>query len=181
MSSNEPVPLKWREISAEIRATLDRRLEGFYGGKFDETVFEALSLDKQQALLILARRFRELKLWEAVRRVTNLWGEGGVGMHFQAWPFLESTLERLGKFSTWFAKHHNTTRGFIERGTGRHPSLHVLYADGGETRGWEAHFDLYNPWASPFNAWRHLVHEKIRKETPDWRIIGASLGYLNHK
>jgi hypothetical protein len=178
VNSTEPVTLKWRELSEEIRAALDRRLEGFYGGTRDETVFDALALDKQQALLILARRLLEEGLWDTVRRVTNLWGEGGVGMHFLAWPFLESTLERRGNFSTWLAKHHNTTRGFIERGTGRRASLHILYADGGETRGWEAHFDLYNPWASPFNAWRHLVHEKIRKETPDWRIIGASLGYL---
>jgi hypothetical protein len=178
MSSPEAVPLKWRELSAEIRAALDRRLEGFYGGTHDATVFESLTLDKQQALLILARRLRELKLWEAVRRITNLWGTGGVGMHFLAWPFLESTLKRRGNFSTWFATHRDTTLGFIERGTGRRASLHLLYADGGESRGWEAHFDLYNPWASPLNAWRHLAHEKIRRETPDWRIIGASLGYF---
>jgi hypothetical protein len=178
LSSAEPVTLKWRELSKEMRAALDRRLEGLYGGARDEAVFDQLALDKQQALLILARRLLELNLWETVRRLTNLWGENGVGMHFLAWPFLESTLERRGNFSTWFATHRHTTRGFIERGTGRRPSLHVLYADGGETRGWEAHFDLYNPWASPFNAWRHLVHEKMRRETPDWRIIGASLGYL---
>jgi hypothetical protein len=178
LSPPEPVTLKWRELSKEMRAMLDRRLRGLYGGTLDETVFEQLAPDKQQALLILARRLLELKLWETVRRITNLWGECGVGMHFVAWPFLESTLRQRGNFSTWFAAHRNTTRGFIERGTGRRASLHVLYAEGEECRGWEAHFDLYNPWASPLNAWRHLVHEKIRRETPDWRIVGASLGYL---
>jgi hypothetical protein len=157
---------------------LERKLEGLYGGTSDEIVFNQLPVDKQQALLILLRRLLDVRLWETVRRITNLWGQGGVGMHFLAWPFLESTLGRRDNFSTWFARHRNTTRGFIERGTKRRPSLHVLYAGGEEARGWEAHFDRYNPWASPMNAWRHLVHEKIRKETPDWRIIGASLGYL---
>jgi hypothetical protein len=172
--------LKWRELSEEARVALGRKLEGLYDGVSDGSVFDALAVDKQQALLILLRRLLDLRLWDTVRRIKNLYGEGGVGMHFLAWPFLESTLERRKNFSTWFAKHHNTTRGFIERGTGQRASLHVLYADGGETRGWEAHFDLYNPWASPLNAWRHLLHEKIRRETPDWRIIGASLGYLEN-
>jgi len=180
VGSTESLTIKWRELSEEIRAALDRRLEGLYGGSRAETVFEGLTVDKQQALLILAQRLIDLNLWETVRRIQNLYGEGGVGMHFSAWPFLESALKRRGNFSTWFATHRNTTRGFIERGTGRRPSLHVLYADQGEIRGWEAHFDLYNPWASPINAWRHLVYEKIRKQTPDWRIIGSSLGYLRN-
>jgi hypothetical protein len=167
--------LKWRELPAFTRAALDRRLEGLYGGAEDESTFDSLEVDKQQALLILVRRLLAAKLWETVRRVENLWGVNGVGMHFSAWPFIKSTLERRSDFSTWFARHPNTAGGFIERGR-ELASLHILYADK-EAEHWEAHFDLYNPWASPVNAWRHLLHEKIRKETPNRRVIGGALGY----
>lgn len=175
----EERPLRWGKLPETVRAALERKLEGLYGGSGDEAVFDALAVDKQQALLILVRRFLNLKLWDAVRRIENVYGEGGVGMNFIAWPYLESTLRRRENFTTWFAKHHNTTKGFIERGTGR-ASLHILYSDDRATRGWEAHFDLYNPWSSPLNAWRHLLHEKMRRETPDWRIIAISLGYLKN-
>jgi hypothetical protein len=171
-------PLGWDVLPERVRELLGRKLEGLYGGALDETVFNQLPVDKQQALLIFVRRFLELELWDAVRRIENLYGEGGVGMHFSAWPYLASTLERRASFSTWFARHRNSSRGFIERGT-RRASLHILYADSRGKRGWEAHFDLYNPWASPVNAWRHLAHEKIRRDTPDWRIIRASLGYAS--
>jgi hypothetical protein len=160
-----------------LRAHLKRKLEGLYGGTPDEIVFDQLSVDKQQALLIFVRRFLALKLWDTVRRIENLYGEGGVGMNFLAWPYLKSTLEKRATFSTWFARHRNTSRGYIERST-RRASLHILYADRSGKRGWEAHFDLYNPWASPLGAWHHLMQEKLRRQTPDWRIIGASLGYL---
>ena len=170
--------LRWGELPEDVRAALGRRLEGLYGGAGDEAVFDALAVDKQQALLILLRRFLELGLWDGVRRVENLYGEGGVGMSFVAWPFLKSRLEGRARFTTWFARHPNTTRGFIERGAGRAAAaLHLLYVDGAAGRSWEAHFDLYNPWASPANAWRHLVREKFRRETPDWRAVGAALGY----
>jgi hypothetical protein len=169
--------LRWSELPEIVHAALARRLEGLYGGARDETVFDALAVDKQQALLILLRRFLELDLWDAVRRIENLYGEGGVGMNFSAWPNLKSRLERRARFSTWFARHQNTTEGFIERGTAGRAALHFLYSDSAATRSWEAHFDLYNPWTSPANAWRHLLHEKLRRETPDWRMIGASLRY----
>jgi hypothetical protein len=169
--------LNWRGLPETLRSRLERRLEGLYGGPGDEAVFDRMAVDKQQALLILVRRFLDLNLWDAVRRVENLYGEGGVGMNFLAWPYLKSTLERRANFSTWFARHRGTSRGYIERGT-RRASLHILFSGDPPGRGWEAHFDLYNPWASPVNAWRHLRHEKIRRETPDWRVIGASLGYL---
>jgi hypothetical protein len=169
--------LRWRELSVEVRASLERKLEGLYNGTGDEAIFDSLSIDKQQALLILVRRFLDLGLWHSVRRIENLWGEGGVGMTFSAWPGLKSTLKKRANFSTLFATHRGTAEGFIERGRGL-GSLHILYSDSGAQRSWEAHFDLYNPWDSPINAWRHLLYEKIRRETPDWRIIGASLGYL---
>lgn len=168
--------LKWRTLPRSLRAALDRKLEGMYGGANDESVFDQLAIDKQQALLILVRRFLILRLWEMVRRVENVYGEGGVGMNFRAWPCVKSTLERRGDFTTWFANHRDTSCGFIERGT-RHAALHILCSDSKERR-WAAHFDLYNPLASPLNAWRHLLHEKFRGETPGWQVIGASLGYL---
>jgi hypothetical protein len=168
--------LRWTGLPEWTRLALDRRLEGLYGGERDAEIFDSLPLDKQQALLILAQRLMELKLWDAVRRVQNLYGEGGVGMHFLAWPILKSSLRRRRNFSTWFATHKNTTLGFIERGK-RLGSLHILYSEGSAGAVWEAHFDLYNPWASPVNAWRHLLHEKMRREVPNWRIIGAALGY----
>jgi hypothetical protein len=169
--------LRWSNLPERVRAGLEHKLEGLYGGATDETAFDALAVDKQQALLILVRRFQDLKLWDTVRRIENLYGEGGVGMNFLAWPYLKSTLERRADFTTLFAKHRHATRGFIERRT-RRASLHVLYSDCSAGRIWEAHFDLYNPWSSPLNAWHHLLYEKIRRETPGWRIIGASLGYL---
>ncbi|MBA2732549.1 MAG: hypothetical protein H0U54_06620 [Acidobacteria bacterium] len=176
----EEPALAWSNLSETTRAALTRKLEGLYGGGGDEAIFDQLSVDKQQALLIFLRRFLSLELWDAVRRIENLYGEGGVGMSFSAWPYLKSMLDRRTGFTTLFARHHNTTRGFIERGT-RRASLHILYNDAGARSHWEAHFDLYSPWTSPFSAWRHLLHEKIRRETPDWRVIGTSLGYLKSR
>jgi hypothetical protein len=174
----QPSKLRWRELPEFNRAALDRRLEGLYGGADSKSIFDALEVDKQQALLILVRRLVAVKLWDTVHRVENLWGENGVGMHFTAWPFIKSALERRSDFSTWFARHRNTAGGFIERGR-QLASLHILYANK-EAQHWEAHFDLYNPWASPVNAWRHLLYEKIRKETPNWRVIGNALRYVDN-
>ncbi len=176
------VRLRWLDLTANTRAALARKLEGLYGHVRDENAFEALEVDKQQALLIILRRWRELRLWDTVRRVENVYGEGGVGMNFSAWPLLESTLRRRKDFTTRFATHRDTTKGFLERGRER-AALHILYVEDKERR-WAAHFDLYNPWSSPANAWRHLLHEKFRDETPDWRNIGAALwdspgAYLN--
>jgi hypothetical protein len=172
--------LRWRELSADTRLALDGRLKGLYERTTDESAFDALALDKQQALLILLRRFRELNLWETVRRIENVYGLGGVGMNFAVWPFIKSTLERRADFTSWFARHSNTDGGWIERSRGR-ASLHVLYVEEGKERRWAAHFDLYNPWASPMNAWRHLLNEKLRHYTPDWRAIGSSLWGREYK
>jgi hypothetical protein len=172
-AQSETKRLRWRELSPRTREAFERKLEGLYGQPTDESAFDALAIDKQQALLIIARRFYELDLWSAVRRIENVYGEGGVGMNFVPWPLLKSTLERRTDFTQRFARHSDTSGGFLETGVGR-ASLHVLYVDG-ETRRWAAHFDLYNPWASPLNAWRHLLNEKLRGYTPDWRAIGDSL------
>ena len=168
--------LKWRALPESVYIALNRKLEGMYGGANDESVFDALAIDKQQALLIIVRRFQALRLWDVVKRVENVYGEGGVGMNFRAWPCLKATLERRKDFTTWFANHRDTSRGFIERGI-RHAALHILCTNEKELR-WAAHFDLYNPFASPLNAWRHLLHEKFRGRTPGWQVIGSSLGYL---
>lgn len=178
MSATLPQPpeervLKWRELSPATRRALAGRLVGLYERRADHSAFDELPVDKQQSLLILLRRFRELKLWETVRRVENVYGLGGVGMNFAVWPFIKSTLERRGDFTAWFARHSDTDGGWIERGVGR-ASLHVLYVEK-EERQWAAHFDLYNPWASPVNAWRHLLNEKFRHYTPDWRAISSSI------
>lgn len=176
LASPQQARLKWRALSPGLRAALDRKLERLYGGADEESIFDQLAFDKQQALLILVRRFRALRLWEMVKRIENVYGEGGVGMNFRAWPCVKSTLERRNDFTKWFANHRDTSHGFIEKGT-RHASLHILCSDSRERR-WAAHFDLYNPLASPLNAWRHLLHEKFRGRTPGWQAIGASLGYL---
>ncbi|HEY0545942.1 MAG TPA: hypothetical protein VGC91_11240 [Pyrinomonadaceae bacterium] len=161
----------WSDLREETRLALARKLEGLYGHERDETAFDFLALDKQQALLLLMRRLSELRLWEAVRRIENVYGLGGVGMSFTAWPVLLSSLQRHDNFTTLFANHKDNARGFLERGRPC-ASLHFLY---GDARSWAVHFDLYNPWASPLNAWRHLLHEKIRGETPDWKAIKKAL------
>ncbi len=169
-----PSRLSWLDLDSETRAALEGKLKGLFGWEKEGSVFESLSVDKQQALLILLKRFQELSLWDAVRRVTNVYGEGGVGMDFAAWPMLKSRLERRRDFTRHFAAHHDNSGGFLEWSERGKAALHVVYIDGEERR-WAAHFDLYNPFASPLNAVRHLYHEKLRRELPDWRQIGASL------
>lgn len=166
--------LRWHELSDAARDALERRLKGLYGAESDEAAFDNLAVDKQQALLLLTNRLRELALWDSVRRVENVYGTGGVGMNFRAWPELAAGLQRRKDFTTVFAAHRDNAGGFLERGRSR-ASLHFLYRNAGELKLWAVHFDLYNPWSSPVNALRHLVHEKMRGETPDWRVVRATL------
>ncbi len=168
------VKLRWQDLPEETRQVLAGKLEGLYGAERDEDAFDALAVDKQQALLILARRLIELNLWPVVQRIGNVYGEGGVGMNFEPSPLLHGQISTRLDFTNRFANHRDTTEGFIERGVGR-ASLHILYVDRGEERHWAAHFDLYNPWASPMNALRHLWYEKIKRYRPDWRAIGSSI------
>src|SRR5689334_8262536 len=106
--SDAATALRWRELTEESRAALDRRLEGMYEGGAFEAVFDSLAVDKQRALLFLMRRLSALELWVMVRRIENLYGAGGVGMSFKAWPFIRSTLERRSDFTSWFARHRKT-------------------------------------------------------------------------
>jgi hypothetical protein len=173
-AKSEPGKLRWQDLPAGTRQALAGKLEGLYGAPSDEAAFDSLAIDKQQALLILTRRFIELNLWPAVQRIGNVYGEGGVGMNFEPSPLLHALISTRLDFTNRFANHKDTTEGFIERGVGR-ASLHVLYVDQGKERQWAAHFDLYNPWASPMNAFRHLWHEKIKGYRPDWQAIGCSI------
>jgi hypothetical protein len=164
--------LRWRELADDVQEALGLRLKGLYGGSGADVAFDNLALDKQQALLLLTQRLQELGLWDSVRRVENVYGTGGVGMSFRAWPELAAKLDRRRDFTRRFARHRDNAGGFLERGR-RLASLHFLYEDRGE-RLWAVHFDLYNPWSSPANIWRHLFYEKILGVTPDWRTIRAA-------
>jgi hypothetical protein len=170
--------LAWTELPADARAALEGKLEGLYdiaGDAGDARVFDALTIDKQQALLLFARRLSRLRLWRAVLRVTNVYGEGGVGLEFVAAPNLRSRLRRSGRFTTRFAAHRDTAEGFYELRR-PHAALHFLRARRGGHE-WSVHFDLYAPLANPLSALRHLWHEKLRAETPRWEEIAAALGY----
>jgi hypothetical protein len=167
--------LSWDDLTPGARAALAGKVEGLYGVGADATAFDALPVDKQQSLLIFVSRLCELKLWRAVQHVTNVYGEGGVGVEFVAAPDLHARLRRSRRFTPRFAAHRDTAEGFYEL---RRPTaaLHFLRARRGG-REWSAHFDLYAPLASPAGALRHMWHERLRGETPDWRAIAAALGF----
>jgi hypothetical protein len=158
-----------------VRAALEGKLEGLYGHDGDERAFDALAFDKQQSLLIFARRLGVLNLWQPVARIENVYGEGGVGMNFSADDRLAARLLARDDFTRLWAAHRQSgANGFRERRRTR-AALHFLYKGEGRERVWSVHFDLYNPLASPVNAWRHLFREHLRGATPDWRAIAAAL------
>ena len=175
MAIGDAEQLHWRDLSADARAALAGRLAGLWGAPTDEAAFDSLATDKQQALLLLLRRVRQKDLWHVVRKVTNVYGVGGVGMSFDAWPVVRSTLKRRSDFTRWFANHRDTTGGFYERGRGR-GVLHFLYVDKpGEPRAWAVHFDLYSPVHSLASVLSHIRHEALGGLTPDWRAIKTAL------
>jgi hypothetical protein len=161
--------LNWTDVPIELRESFGGRLSGLWGASSDEEAFASLSVDKQQALLLISARLRVLGLWELIRKVTNVYGEGGVGIEFIPWPLMKVTLSRRRDFTHRFAKHRDTTGGFYE--TGRASAiLHFLYVVG-EPWKWYVHFDLYSPIHSPFSALSHFRHEFFGKVRPDWRTI----------
>ena len=175
MSADAVTQLHWLELAPRERQALAGRLAGLWGAPTDDVCFDNLAVDKQQALLLLLGRMLQLDLWPVVRRVTNVYGEGGVGMAFDAWPVVASTLQRRPDFTRRFANHKDTTGGFYERGRGA-AVLHFLYIDKpGRPREWQVHFDLYSPVHSPASIWQHVRHEFIGKVTPDWRAISTAL------
>lgn len=162
--------LRWHELSAEAREILRSRLAGLWSAPDDQGAFDQLSLDKQQALLILAGRLSQIGLWQAVRRIKNVYGIGGVGIDFEAWPFLESELRRRPDFTRRFAKRKSVSGGFYERGRSR-AALHFLFQNT-EPRLWHVHFDFYNPVHSVPAFMQHVRHEYFGKLRPDWQMIG---------
>jgi len=167
-------PLRWRALPGATRCEFVGKLRELYQAPTDESAFDSLALDKQQALMLLYRRLRELKLWHLVRSVENVYGEGGVGMSFAAWPVILSTLRRRPDFTRLFANHRDTAGGFYERRRAV-AVLHFLYVEGKTGRSWTVHFDLHSPVYSPSSAWRHMCYEALGGVTPDWRRISESL------
>lgn len=165
--------LTWATLPAETRELLARKLAGMWGAPTDEAAFDSWTIDKRHALLLLLGRMHAKGLWNLVKRVINVYGEGGVGLEFEAWPMIESTLSRRSDFTRRFANHKDTTGGFYERNRGE-AVLHFLFQEG-EPRRWYVHFDLYSPVHSVRSAFQHLRHEFVGKLKPDWRDIATHL------
>ena len=165
--------LRWSDLPSETRELLSGRLIGIWGAPTDEAAFDSWPVDKQQALMILAHRMAEKKLWHLVKKITNVYGEGGVGIQFFAWPVIESTLKRRSDFTRRFANHKDTSGGFYEKRRGD-AVLHFLFQEG-EPRQWYVHFDLYSPVHSVSSALKHLRHEFLGGLRPDWRLISEHL------
>lgn len=166
--------LSWGGLDESTRWALAGKLRGLWGWSHDDEVFDALPTHRQQALLLLLRRLQQLGLWEAVRTITNIYGEGGVGIEFVAWPMLRSKVVRRRRFSRILAGHRNNQGGFRERRKQPGPALHVVMV-AAERGQWAAHFDRYNPLRSPLEAWRHIYRESFRGELPSWYEIGGPI------
>jgi hypothetical protein len=166
-------PLRWCELRTDVCQALTGKLVGLWDAPSDEYAFDSLSIDKQQALILMLHRLDAKTLWQAVKRIDNVYGEGGVGIGFTAWPFIESTLSRRRDFTRLFANHKDTSGGFYEKGRAQ-AVLHFLYQKG-DPRKWYVHFDLYSPVHSLSSALRHFRHEFLGKVKPDWRIIRQHL------
>jgi hypothetical protein len=165
----EAGPILWHDIPADTREDLTGRLCGLWGAANDEAAFNSFALDKQQALLIMLNRLREKRLWQVIKKIDNVYGEGGVGMQFSARPFILSTLSGRKDFTRFFANHKYMTCGFYEKGRSD-AVLHFLYVEG-QTQKWYVHFDLYSPVYSLVSLLKHVRYEFVGKLTPDWRMI----------
>lgn len=176
MARAEPdtTPLTWARLTPATRELLAGRLSGLWNAPTDAEAFDSWPLDKQQAMLMLLDRMHVKGLWQLVKRVTNVYGEGGVGLEFVAWPMIESTLSARRDFTRWFARHKGTSGGFYEKQRSA-AILHFLFREG-DPPTWYVHFDLYSPVHTPLSAFRHLRHEVVGKVRPDWRVIAR---YLN--
>jgi len=170
------IPLTWTSLPDATKDLLSGKLAGLWGAATDEAAFDSWLPDKKQALLLLLNRIESKDLWHLVKRITNVYGEGGVGLEFDASPQIESTLSLRRDFTRFFANHGDTSGGFYEKRRGE-AVLHFLYQDGPPQK-WAVHFDLYSPIHSPVSAWKHLRHEFIGKLKPDWRMIADSLARI---
>ncbi len=176
MSKDPPngKPLMWKDLPFDTRNLLSGKLIGLWGASTDEQAFDALAIDKQHALLLLLQRLDAKDLWKAVKKVENVYGLGGVGMSFHAWPMIHSTLARRKDFTRRFAKHKHTTGGFYEK---NRPTsvLHFIFQEG-KPPIWYVHFDLHSPVFSMNSLLHHLRFEVVGKLKPDWRTIEQHLG-----
>lgn len=173
--SAPPERLSWGRLPEGARAALSGRLRGLYEHESDESAFDSLALDKQQTLFLFAARLSGLGLWGSVSAITNVYGEGGVGLEFVAAENFSPALDAHARFTRRFATHRDSAEGFYEKGRAR-AALHVLRPRTGPGRLWAAHFDLHSPIATPASALRHFYVEKLRGHTPDWREIKVALG-----
>jgi hypothetical protein len=169
----EVKPIFWKDLPDDVREALAGKLSGLWGAGSDEDAFNGCPVDKQQALLLLVSRLGEKDLWHIVKKIDNVYGEGGVGIGFSAWPIAKSTLSQRKDFTSFMANHKDRTGGFYEKGRAE-AVLHFLYVDE-NPRKWYVHFDLYSPVYSPVSAFKHLRHEFIGKLTPHWRMIQERL------
>jgi len=172
-ASGKVEAMLWQDLPAQVREALTGKLVGLWGAPSDEAAFNGCAIDKQQTLLLLVERLQAKGLWGVIRKIDNVYGEGGVGIGFSAWPFIESSLKSRKDFTRFFANHKDTTAGFYEKGRAD-AVLHFLYVEG-EPRKWFVHFDLYSPVHSPASAMKHLRYEFVGKLTPDWRMIQQRL------
>ena len=161
--------LSWSTLPAETRELLAGKLAGLWDAPTDAAAFDSWPLDKKRALLLLLDRLSAKGLWDLVKRVTNVYGESGVGLEFEAWPKIKWTLSSRPDFTHRFASHDDTAGGFYEKDRDT-AILHFLFQEG-EPRRWYVHFDLYSPVHSPGSVFRHLRHEYLGKLKPDWRMI----------
>lgn len=171
--TNEERTIVWKELNGDVREALTGKLSGLWGAATDEAAFDGCAVDKQQTLLLLVSRLQAKKIWHVIRKIDNVYGEGGVGIGFSAWPLVESTLRGRKDFTRFLANHKDTTGGFYEKGRAE-AVLHFLYVEG-EPRKWYVHFDLYSPVHSLASAFKHLRYEFIGKLTPNWRMIQERL------
>ena len=165
--------LSWYGLPRETRELLRGKLAGLWGAESDEAAFDSLAIDKQQAVLLLLQRLQQKNLWSAIRKINNVYGEGGVGIDFFAWPYIESMLARRSDFTRRFAKRKTVSGGFYEKGP-RQAVLHFLYQTA-DPKQWHVHFDLYNPLYSPASAFRHIRDEYLSKNKPDWIAISRAV------
>ncbi len=123
MSSSPSHQVRWSDLPAKVRDALTGKLVGLWGAASDESAFDSLTEDKQQALLLVLSRMEAKDLWHLVRSIDNVYGEGGVGIAFTAWPFIQSTLSRRKDFTRLFANHKDTSGGFYEKGRDKNNPL----------------------------------------------------------
>ncbi|MFN2516226.1 MAG: hypothetical protein ABR556_08415 [Pyrinomonadaceae bacterium] len=165
--------VRWSDLSNDVREALAGKLSGLWGANGDEEAFNLLSVDKQQALFLILSRLLAKRLWQGVKSIINVYGEGGVGIEFLPWPTMESTLLGRKDFTRLLANHSDTKVAFYEKGRAE-AALHLLYVEQTPRR-WYVHFDLYSPVHSPITAFKHFRYELIGNVRPDWRAIKQRL------